>query len=218
MNKKKLGMLLISIALIATVGIGATLAYFTDSEVATNIVTTGNVNIRLLENGEEVEGLPFEKVIPGQILEKEPKVVLDPESADAYVRVKVMIEGNEMLVFNEVLNKNEYSKEAKALDDLLKASIEENGWKLNSDGFYYYKDQLTQTNKEALLFETLTIPTSWNNLMADKTFTVKIQAEAIQADYLEDDITISDNATGNIIGWVSGLDIQDYVEPVVVTP
>ena len=38
MNKKKLGLLVLSLVLIATIGVGATLAYFTDNDNATRIL------------------------------------------------------------------------------------------------------------------------------------------------------------------------------------
>lgn len=202
MNRKKsLVVMLAAVALVATVGIGATLAYFTDSDEATNIVTTGNVDISLLENNEVSTGLEFDDVLPGQTLEKDPKVVLNPESADAFVRVKITISGNEMV------GREGYTDEANALDALLKTTIEANGWKLNADGYYYYGVKLTQDDattpttleNEAILFETLTIPTSWDNLMADKEFQVLIQAEAVQSDYLEAGATTSDN--GAIVAW-----------------
>jgi len=202
MNKKKLVIMMASVALIGAVGIGATLAYFTDSDEATNIVTTGNVDISLLEDNEDVEGLNFDDVLPGQTLEKDPKVVLNPESADAFVRVKITISGNEMV------GREGYTDEANALDALLKTTIEANGWKLNADGYYYYGVKLTQDDattpttleNEAILFDTLTIPTSWDNLMADKEFKVLIQAEAVQSDYLEDGATTA-SSNGAILSW-----------------
>ena len=47
MKNRKLLVAATSTALVAVVGIGATLAYFTDSDDATNVVTMGHVDINL---------------------------------------------------------------------------------------------------------------------------------------------------------------------------
>ena len=49
MNKKKLFTMVLALVLIGAVGVGATLAYFTDNDSATNVVTMGHVNIELTE-------------------------------------------------------------------------------------------------------------------------------------------------------------------------
>ena len=50
MNKKKILVLAVSVALIAILAIGGSLAYFTDTDEATNTFTLGNVKIALQEN------------------------------------------------------------------------------------------------------------------------------------------------------------------------
>lgn len=61
MNKKKLGTGLLALALVGVVGIGGSLAWFTDTDNRTNTFTTGKVDITLTEydeNGEEApEGI-----------------------------------------------------------------------------------------------------------------------------------------------------------------
>ena len=49
MKNKKLLTAATSVALVAVVGVGATLAYFTDSEEQTNVVNMGHVDIDLTE-------------------------------------------------------------------------------------------------------------------------------------------------------------------------
>lgn len=57
---KKILAMLLSVAIIATIAISGTIAYFTDTESATNVFTVGNVNIELLEQERtlDAEGKP----------------------------------------------------------------------------------------------------------------------------------------------------------------
>ena len=113
MNKKKILTLLVTTTLIAVVGVGSTLAYFTDkTETLTNVVTMGKVNARLVEN-DAIRGedgiweftdniIPsfwkdkgnYWDVLPGDIVKKNPTVCLEPGSADAWVRVSFNINGD----------------------------------------------------------------------------------------------------------------------------
>ena len=53
--KKKLVLSLAAAALVGTLAVGGTLAWFTDTETATNVVTTGNVDIAWFEGDGNVE-------------------------------------------------------------------------------------------------------------------------------------------------------------------
>ncbi len=47
MKKKKILTMVAAVALVAVIGVGATLAYFTDKDSKTNVVTMGKVDIDL---------------------------------------------------------------------------------------------------------------------------------------------------------------------------
>ena len=47
--KKKLVLSLAAAAMVGTLAVGGTLAWFTDTETATNVVTTGHVDISVME-------------------------------------------------------------------------------------------------------------------------------------------------------------------------
>ena len=73
-KKKKIALLVTSLALIATLLIGGTLAYFTDSDDATNVITLGKVDGELDEplwddNNPEGE---IGNVVPGDEIVKDP--------------------------------------------------------------------------------------------------------------------------------------------------
>lgn len=78
MSKKSL-ILVVSLVLALTMGLGGTLAFFTDRDSETNIFTVGNVDIDLNEDFEQGAEL-----VPGKDIEKKP-VITNVGNNDAYV-------------------------------------------------------------------------------------------------------------------------------------
>lgn len=99
MKKKLLAMCLV-VALAATAIIGGTLAYFTDTDAKSNVFTTGNVDITLIENFGDNDPYTPEKLLPAtgsaqndtlqNGITKE-VTVKNEGSEDAYVRVHIAI-------------------------------------------------------------------------------------------------------------------------------
>lgn len=182
MNIKKLAPVLLSVVLLGTVGIGATLAYFTDNDSAGNVITMGHVDIELTEPAWDSqagdEGIS--NIVPGQSIAKDPTITLQEGSLDAYVRVKLEIEGLESEKADEILENIQINE----------------GWKA-VDGYYYYENKLTEETKEAVLFNEVVIPYSWDNDMAGVLFNINVSAEAVQADHLQDDF-INEDGSWNI--------------------
>lgn len=214
MNKRKLIALVTSLSLVAVVGIGATLAYFTDNASAQNVVTMGHVDISLTENevtkdenGDYIvddtkpvteEGLEFEGVLPGDTIPKNPTINLLEGSVDAYVRIKMDITAAaESTITQADLDVLETNLRAQILEDA--------NWYYNAaDGYYYYTPVLS-AEESAVLFETVTIPgEEWKNNTADQSFTIALQAEAIQADNFIPDMTGT-----QVSGW-KGITAETY--------
>lgn len=82
--KKKILSLCLVLALAATAVVGGTLAYFTDTDDATNIFTTGDVEIEL----NEVFDAENAKLMPGIDIQKEIKVT-NIGSENAFVRLHI---------------------------------------------------------------------------------------------------------------------------------
>lgn len=204
MRNKKLLVGVVAVTLVAVLGVGATLAYFTDKEEATNVITMGHVDIELTEpnfEGQASEENENEKIItnilPGQEIPKDPTITLNPSSEDAYIRVKldcrfVDVEGEEEKLYSYTINK------------LIPELNENKDW-FYSDGYYYYQKVLTQddTTTEnvneniAVMFNKVVIPAEWGNEYADGTLKISIVAEAIQ----KDNFTPKKDANGNISDW-----------------
>lgn len=180
MNKKKLGTGLLALALVGVVGIGGSLAWFTDSESKTNTFATGKVDITLEETGEAgdpaiEEGIQYIDVLPGDTRTK--KVVVHNVGDAAYVRVKVTIGGLDeehakSLVF--VGNDNHDITGINYID--------------NEDGtysFYITRENPMEANDvsgEYTAFKEVKIPNTWGNEMVGRQFTIDVEAQAVQAD------------------------------------
>lgn len=183
MNKKKLLTMVLALVLIGAVGVGATLAYFTDNDSATNVVTMGHVNIELTEEEWTYGETGITGVTPGQEIAKDPTISLVGNSLDAFVRIKLEVTG-----FDGVENADTYK--AEVLEDLVLGE----GWTKVGD-YYYYAEKLTKDNASTTaLFESVTIPYEWTNEVANATFNILVSAEAIQADNLADDFFNEDGS------------------------
>ena len=212
MTKKKLAILICGLSLIGAMGVGATLAYFTDSEEVTNVVTMGHVDIELFEtneDGEEVgldgEGLTFENVVPGQTVEKNPTVRVKDGSQPCYVRMTLDVTAPE----NTTLTEADIDALVEELSDQI---VESEDWTL-TDGYFYYAKKM-DVDDTATLFETVTIPAQWANNTADQEFSIVLAAEAIQSENLKDDLLTMDGE--KVIAWNLGeISIESYEAPSV---
>lgn len=214
MNKKKILTLLVTTSLLAVVGVGSTLAYFTDkTETLTNVVTMGRVEGRLVENGAErtKDGWSFtdeviasEKdklidyinVMPGDNVKKNPTVHLTPGSADAWVRVSFKVVGDGRWMDTR---KDMFGKTYKQIIEENIVSNMGSNWRYNlREKSYYYKEKLTapenltgnylasleEGKTKATLFDHFTFPIELDNRAASQKFRIEVYAELIQADYV----------------------------------
>ena len=204
MKKKKLISLLTAVVLLGAVGVGATLAYFTDSEEKVNIVTMGHVDIELDEpNYEGDENNEIKDLTPGQTIVKDPTITLRDGSADAYVRATLEVTGYE--------NITDAEGNIVVIDELDIHLMD--GWYLNEeDGYYYYNERLTEGD-QAVLFDYVVIPVTWGNEVSGCSFKIIVSAEAIQADNFEP----VRNENGNITAWLyqdgTAITAENYVAP-----
>lgn len=180
--KKKIALLALSLATVALIGVGATLAYFTDTATANNVLTMGKVDIELDEpNFAGDENNELKDVLPGDVITKDPTITVASDSEDCYIRTRV--------VFT-----NLDATQQEALLD--KINIDDTLWFLGSDGYYYYKNKLT-AGAEVVFFDEVTIPETWGNEFAAASIGLDVTAEAIQAD----NFTPTVNTDGMITAW-----------------
>ena len=202
MKNKKIIIALASVAMIAVVAIGGTLAYFTDSDNMNDSVNLGKVNITITERTNDtdasvqkdesgiVTGIKYTGIMPGDTISKEPIVIVENDSSDAYIRAKIVVEGID----------GAYS-EQDGLSDYLEQitfNTKDCDWILSEDGYYYYQKIVdSNENNRISVFTETNIPTSWGAEIRNKSFAVKVHAEAIQSEYMT---PIRDN-NNNIVGW-----------------
>lgn len=178
---KKLLMVLLSVTLVALIGIGATLAYFTDEDEAVNVVTLGHVEIGLKEphfpGGPD--GGEITNVTPGDEYPKDPTITVDSDSQTAYVRMSMRVRIRNI---HKNSNLNEKGVD-EAIADLIEngINIDKKHWYLASDGYYYYNEPLDPT-ESATLFTKVNIPTYWDNNFQDCSVDISLRAQAIQAE------------------------------------
>lgn len=188
MKKKSLMLCAVSLVAVALIGVGGTLAYFTDREEATNVVTMGHVDIELDEpNYQPGEDGVYENVVPNMTITKDPTITVEEGSEDCYVRAKLEITGLEGLV-----------KDNTTYADMLLAGININteDWYLGEDGYYYYNEKM-EAGDSVSLFTTVKIPEKWGNEVVGREFDIVVSAEAIQFDNFAP--TTNDN--GMITAW-----------------
>lgn len=104
MKKRSLVTMLAALALVGTVGIGATLAYFTaETDTLENKFVFNKNGIKLgleeiVEDGEIIpagEDYQYDDLVPGAVVDKMPYVTMPDGSVPAYVFLKVEVIGTE---------------------------------------------------------------------------------------------------------------------------
>lgn len=98
-NARKPIFAIAALAIVAALGAGGTLAYFTDEDSQRNTFTMGEVRIELFEHGydpeanaltdKKVAGVDGYVLVPGTVLPKDPTVTVKAGSEDCWVFVEV---------------------------------------------------------------------------------------------------------------------------------
>ena len=171
MKKKLLALALMTI-FVSLLALGSA-AYFTAEGRATNVITTGAVEMDLQEmqlvDGEEVP-YPDEiitGVMPGRTISKIPYVVGEEATQPFYTRVKAQL--TITLADGKVAETNEY----------VAPNYDEENWILGEDGWWYYQGQIKAGDKVALFTEVAFAETMPNEYQ-DCTVEIDISAQAVQ--------------------------------------
>ena len=199
--KKRLIAVVVAVCALAVLAIGSTFAFFTSKDNAGNTFTMGNVAITLTETSPAGDGLKtgivaegnqaieYENALPGDTFSKKP-VVTNTGDNTAWIRVEVKVKPAEGQELTENAAKYLADLEKQIIDDMTKSG---NWFTKDNDGYIYYKNALAD-EAEAVLFETVSIPTSWGNDAANLKFTIDISAQAVQAD--------NNGTTWNTASWL----------------
>lgn len=143
-----------------------TVAFLSDEARTTNVITTGKVDIDLIEkttkDGEWVDcpnGMTLTGVMPGQTVDKQVTVANKESMAKAWVRVKVDLSDK---------------------SDVMTLDFDEAHWLQDGD-YYYYKTPLDAAEVTEPLFNTVTFdgPKMTNDYQG-KELKIEVKAEAVQ--------------------------------------
>lgn len=150
------------------------LAYYVTSETTHNVISSGGIDIELVETAIDGSGelVPFqnpENLLPGETLSKIPEVKNDGHAA-AFVRTKidltvVLADGTTTTVPEGLIGVN-YNTAA---------------WHRDEDGYFYYYEPLPGQAQTEKLFDTVAIASELGNIYKDATFRMVVSAEAVQA-------------------------------------
>lgn len=185
--KKKLVLSLAAAAMVGTLAVGGTLAWFTDTETATNVATMGKVDITLSEDGGTdgvIEGneLHYKEVMPGDTFQK--TVTIKNIENEAYVRATITISGDDVVM-------KTFGDDVAANDIKLNGLSADAKWTLNQDGSYSAVVTYgTSMAKDAIwtVFESVTVPgEAWGNEYVNAEFKIKVDAEAVQKKNFKDE-------------------------------
>lgn len=197
MKNKKLLTGAISLALVAVVSVGATLAYFTDkTETAQNVFSAGKVSLSLIDKSEpeegqvggtpykkdDITGIQYDNIMPGDVLSKIVGLNTAADSQDAYVAIRVTVNDVVAPNANTVLPEEITAQ----ISDIIASQVDGDLWASkdlgNGDVVYYFKTVVPADTKNLILFSAIPLPGSeWNNEYAELSFDVDVQAAAIQA-------------------------------------
>ena len=202
---KKTKIIIICVSLVAIICIAGIFAYFTDTVTVKNNIRMGIVDINLKEysidkNGNKVEWQNIEEVLPGETISKIPEITCVKGSANCYIRAKVEFEAKD-----ENLMKHE---KMLSIDNV---NVDTNKWYYcEEDGYFYYKEIMTDSSESATLFTEVNIPSEWNNEWAFQEFAINVTAEAIQSKNFTPDF--SNNSTNPWPG-ITQDDIEECIYP-----
>ena len=181
---KKIVLAVASLGLVATMAVGGTLAYFTDTDAKKNEFVLGKVDISLVEDTKDLKaekledesGINYSNVMPGDELNKNVDVKVNEDSRNAYIAVKINVVGD----FTE----NEEAVAAPTVD------VKED-WIEVAEGFYVYKEaeESVAENTVVDVFDTVSVPTVWTQ---SHDFDIEITAYAVQSENVDKDTAIAE--------------------------
>ena len=159
------------------------LAYYQTVGKATNVVTSGNIQLKIHEKTDQGTAFPNEGVyiVPGDIVSKE--VSIENDCAHPfYLRVKIV-----------------YGVDSQKLsaEDCFKLNINEKEWSLH-DGWYYYNQILEPAQVTPNVFSHVEIVgAKVDNRYIGKTLQLTVVAQAVQSE----NNPITDQKTYTASGW-----------------
>lgn len=195
--KKKITAIALVVCLVAVAIVGGSLAYFTDTEEATNTFEVGNVDITLTEPNWDAalkEDAKAATLIPGRVIAKDPTITVEATSQRAYTFMKVQLSADfvDLLTKYAKAQKIDLTTEAgqKALIDAwFSSTVKPKIMKLDLTDKYVILGVLSPKDPgdTVTYFDAVTVPADVDGDMikANGNYKIYITAYAIQAEGFE---------------------------------
>lgn len=175
MKKKILALSMVAICM-SVVAYG-TLAYYTASETAENVITSGNVGIELLEWADADRTISYEEMYPDNIITDVmpgtdvTKVVEVKNSGDNPVWVRVSVD--KQIIMDEQMDEE-------ADTGLMTMDFDTDNWTVGNDGYYYYTKPLEAGKTTESLFAAVAFDPAMDNKYQNCKAKVEVNAYAVQ--------------------------------------
>lgn len=181
--KKKVTAIALAVCILAVAVIGATMAYFTDTDSKTNTFTFGKVDIDLTEDSTDANGavkgvistgggITYPGVLPGLVYSKVPTVTVKRESLDAWVIITATVPTvyNWDGLFNDSIDTANFTKDKKIVGE--------------NTVYYFYANAAVTAGRSVRPFTEVKInpALTQNDVKNLPTFNVVVNAYGIQKD------------------------------------
>lgn len=164
--RRKIMAVCVILCCLAIIAAGS-LAYFTAEETAYNVITTGSVEMKLVE--QKKDGSPFEDVLgvmPGESVDK---IVFIRNDGTAAFFVRIALE-NTVTVDGKELDFDKY----------ISMDLNDEDWTYQN-GYYYYNRALKPGEKTVPLFTKVSFADKMDNHYQNARVEIDVTAQAVQS-------------------------------------
>lgn len=196
--KKKI-LFLTSVVICAAILASGTLAFFTAEDTAHNVITSGGIDIAVMEKmkGDNGTELDFPKdgisgVMPG---EKVSKIVSVANIGEQSVWIRVRVAFSVISADNTTLPASLNIRGTAV--PVMSFSVG-NGWIDGGDGYYYYEKSVPAGEKTAVFFDEVSFSADMSNEYQNCTANIIVSAQAVQT--ANNPIPVG-GAVVDITGW-----------------
>ena len=188
MNKKKIALTACATALVGTLAVGGTLAYFTaHTHTVQNVSTGNNKELNAIIN-ERCDKNTATAYTPSDVIYKEPWLENKTDSIDAYVAVKVDIDAEGNTVSYDDFAKTYATIQTKTADGKFVDEVNTNDFEDVSDQdanykFFVYKTVVKAGDKTKNIFDQVTVNAHIKKVFNSETAEKTVWKEVTKADY-----------------------------------
>lgn len=178
--------------------VSSTFAYFTDETKTHNIITSGGIDIEIVEKTLNENGVEtafpkdgMKNIMPGSTVSKIVSVE-NVGSSEAWIRVKADAD----------ITSSDSEKLPTTLQDgtsVITFDVESD-WIAGEDGYYYYAKTVAPGEKTAVLFSEVAFAVGMTNEYQNCTANLTVTAQAVQS---ANNPIPTGGSVANVLGWGS---------------